>query len=37
MTIVAAVMLPIVLLRQGWSYYVFRARITAPAPSDALH
>ncbi len=36
MTIVAAVMLPIVLLYQGWSYYVFRARITAPA-SDALH
>ena len=37
MTIVAAVMLPIVLLYQGWSYYVFRARITAPAPSDAIH
>ncbi len=37
MTIVAAVMLPIVLLYQGWSYYVFRARITAPAPSDVIH
>ncbi|MDI1290387.1 MAG: cytochrome d ubiquinol oxidase subunit II [bacterium] len=37
MTIVAAVMLPIVLLYQGWSYYVFRARITSPAPSDAIH
>ncbi len=31
MTIVAVVMLPIVLIYQGWSYYVFRARVTAPA------
>ena len=31
MTIVAVVLLPIVLAYQGWSYYVFRARIIAPA------
>ena len=34
MSIVALVMLPIVLLYQGWSYYVFRTRVRAPAPSD---
>ena len=28
MTVVAAIMVPIVLLYQGWTYYVFRARIT---------
>jgi cytochrome bd-type quinol oxidase subunit 2 len=31
MTVVAAVMLPVVLLYQGWSYWVFRARLNAPA------
>ena len=30
MTVVAAVMFPVVLLYQGWSYWVFRARITVP-------
>lgn len=30
MTVVAAVMLPVVLLYQGWSYWVFRARVTTP-------
>jgi cytochrome bd-type quinol oxidase subunit 2 len=30
MTVVAAVMLPVVLLYQGWSYWVFRARISTP-------
>ncbi len=34
MTIVAAIMLPIVLLYQGWSFHVFRARVKAP-PSAA--
>ena len=27
MTVVAAVMVPLVLLYQGWTYYVFRARV----------
>ena len=30
MTIVAAVMVPLVLLYQGWTYYVFRARVVGP-------
>jgi cytochrome bd ubiquinol oxidase subunit II len=30
MTVVAAVMLPVVLLYQGWSYWVFRARLEPP-------
>ena len=30
MTVVAAVMFPVVLLYQGWSYWVFRARLHAP-------
>jgi cytochrome d ubiquinol oxidase subunit II len=30
MTVVAAVMLPVVLLYQGWSYWVFRARVSTP-------
>ena len=30
MTVVAAVMVPVVLLYQGWSYWVFRARINTP-------
>jgi len=38
MTVVTAVFLPFVLLYQGWSYWVFRKRITAaptrlPAPA----
>ena len=35
MTIVAAVMVPLVLLYQGWTYYVFRAprrRATGQSP-----
>ena len=28
MTVVAAVFLPLVLLYQGWSYHVFRLRLT---------
>jgi cytochrome d ubiquinol oxidase subunit II len=31
MTVVAAVMFPVVLLYQGWSYWVFRARIATPS------
>jgi len=31
MTVVAAVMFPVVLLYQGWSYWVFRARLNTPA------
>jgi len=31
MTVVAAVIFPVVLLYQGWSYWVFRARINTPA------
>jgi cytochrome d ubiquinol oxidase subunit II len=34
MTVVAVVLLPVVLLYQGWTYYVFRARIKAPEPID---
>ena len=30
MTIVAAVMVPLVLLYQGWTYYVFRRRVVGP-------
>jgi cytochrome d ubiquinol oxidase subunit II len=30
MTIVAVIFFPIVLLYQGWSFHVFRARVTAP-------
>jgi cytochrome d ubiquinol oxidase subunit II len=32
MTIVTVLSLPLVLLYQGWSFYVFRARVRAPAP-----
>jgi cytochrome d ubiquinol oxidase subunit II len=28
MTVVAAIVTPVVLLYQGWTYYVFRARVT---------
>jgi cytochrome d ubiquinol oxidase subunit II len=34
MTVVALVMTPVVLLYQGWSYWVFRARVSAP-PAEA--
>ena len=35
MTVVAAVITPLVLLYQGWSYWVFRARVTAsPDPVE---
>ena len=38
MTVVALVIFPIVLLYQGWSYWVFRARITVPPePKAAIH
>lgn len=30
MTVVAAVLFPVVLLYQGWTYYVFRQRVSAP-------
>jgi cytochrome d ubiquinol oxidase subunit II len=30
MTIGAAIFFPLVLLYQGWSFHVFRARVTAP-------
>jgi cytochrome bd-type quinol oxidase subunit 2 len=30
MTVIAVVVLPIVLLYQGWSFYVFRRRVAAP-------
>ena len=33
MTIVAVVLFPIVLLYQGWTYYVFRKRVSAPTAS----
>ncbi len=35
MTVVAVVFFPLVLLYQGWSFHVFRARVKAPpAPAD---
>jgi cytochrome d ubiquinol oxidase subunit II len=34
MTIVTVVVFPIVLLYQGWSFYVFRARVRGPAPAN---
>ena len=35
MTVVAVLFLPLVLLYQGWSYHVFRARVGArPAPAE---
>jgi cytochrome d ubiquinol oxidase subunit II len=33
MTIVAAIFVPLVLAYQGWSYWVFRQRLTRPAGS----
>jgi cytochrome bd ubiquinol oxidase subunit II len=34
-TVVALVLTPIVLLYQGWTYYVFRARLGGAAPTEA--
>jgi cytochrome d ubiquinol oxidase subunit II len=34
LTIIAAVFLPIVLLYQGWSYYIFKARVTRSSKLD---
>jgi cytochrome d ubiquinol oxidase subunit II len=35
MTITAVVLFPLVLLYQGWTYYVFRKRVTAPPSEQA--
>ncbi|MGN6379642.1 MAG: cytochrome d ubiquinol oxidase subunit II [Gaiellales bacterium] len=41
-SVVALIMIPVILLYQGWTYHVFRARLTAgdgepePPPSEAL-
>ncbi len=35
MTIVAVVLFPVVLLYQGWSFYVFRSRVKGPAAAPA--
>ncbi len=35
MTVVALVLMPIVLLYQGWSFHVFRRRLATPEPSAA--
>jgi cytochrome bd ubiquinol oxidase subunit II len=41
MTIVAAIFVPLVLLYQGWSFWVFRQRLTRPvmqpAPAQERH
>jgi cytochrome d ubiquinol oxidase subunit II len=34
MTVTAVLFLPVVLLYQGWSFHVFRGRVTAPPESD---
>jgi cytochrome bd ubiquinol oxidase subunit II len=36
MTVVACIFLPFVLLYQGWSYWVFRKRVTAPPQAAAV-
>ena len=36
MTVVALIFTPLVLAYQGWSYYVFRGRIKAPAAPSEL-
>ena len=38
MTVVALIVLPIILLYQSWSYYVFRARVSGEDvdPPEAL-
>jgi cytochrome d ubiquinol oxidase subunit II len=35
MTVVAVILIPIVLLYQGWSFYVFRRRVATPEPPAA--
>ena len=35
MTVVAVIFTPIVLLYQGWTYWVFRKRVSAPRVQDA--
>ena len=35
MTVVAVVLVPFVLLYQGWNYWVFRARIRGPRAEAA--
>ncbi len=40
LTVVALILLPIVLVYQGWTYYVFRARVTGEeigSPAELLH
>jgi cytochrome d ubiquinol oxidase subunit II len=36
MTVIAVVFFPIVLLYQGWSFHVFRARVKAPPETDTV-
>jgi hypothetical protein len=36
MTWVAGVLLPVVLLYQGWTYYVFRRRLGAPVATAQI-
>src|SRR5205807_2541350 len=35
MTVVAVILLPVVLLYQGWSFHVFRKRLATPEPTPA--
>jgi cytochrome d ubiquinol oxidase subunit II len=35
MTVVAAIFVPFVLAYQGWSFWVFRQRLTRPAAQSA--
>jgi len=35
MTVVAVIFFPLVLIYQGWSFHVFRARLKSPAPASA--
>jgi cytochrome d ubiquinol oxidase subunit II len=39
MTVVAVIFFPIVLLYQGWSFHVFRSRVSAPrdSPGEPAH
>jgi cytochrome d ubiquinol oxidase subunit II len=37
MTIVAVIFFPLVLIYQGWSFHVFRARVKVPPASDPSH
>jgi hypothetical protein len=36
MTVVAVIFFPVVLVYQGWSYHVFRARLSAPRAGGAV-